>query len=66
VEEIRVVKPTDTELLQPTAEDALTLITCYPFGKSPKSPLRYIVRAAPVEPEFSLATKETVQNRPVY
>ncbi|HLK05024.1 MAG TPA: class GN sortase [Candidatus Acidoferrum sp.] len=47
VEEIRIVEPADTELLGPTTEDALTLITCYPFGKSPKSPLRYIVRAAP-------------------
>ena len=58
VEVIRVVKPTDTELLQPTAEDELTLITCYPFGKSPKSPLRYIVRSAPVGPQFSLATRK--------
>ena len=49
VEEIRVVKPADTELLEQTVEDALTLITCYPFGKNPRSPLRYIVRAAPAE-----------------
>ena len=47
VEEIRVVMPENVEPLAPTADDALTLITCYPFGKSPKSPLRYIVRAAP-------------------
>ncbi len=66
VEEIRVVRPTDTELLGPAPEDALTLITCYPFGKSPKSPLRYIVRAAPAEPLLSLATKATVQHRAVY
>jgi len=56
VEEIRVVKPADTELLAPTEKDALTLITCYPFGKSPKSPLRYIVRATPVERTFAVAT----------
>jgi LPXTG-site transpeptidase (sortase) family protein len=66
VEEIRVVEPTDTELLAPTAEDALTLITCYPFGKSPKSPLRYIVRAMPSEERFLPATKETVQHRAAY
>jgi sortase A len=49
VVEIRVVKPTDMELLAPTAEDTLTLITCYPFGKSPNSPLRFVVRATPAD-----------------
>jgi len=44
---IQVVDPHDTDLLAPTADDALTLITCYPFGSSPRSPLRYIVRAIP-------------------
>ena len=48
VSEIRVVDPKDTALLQPTAEDALTLITCYPFGNRPTSPQRFIVRATPV------------------
>jgi len=66
VEEIRVVKPVDTELLEPTAEDALTLVTCYPFGKSPTSPLRYIVRAKPVEPEPSLAVNKRVQQDRAY
>ena len=47
VAEIRIVAPTDTALLQPTAEDALTLITCYPFGSRPTSPQRFIVRATP-------------------
>jgi len=66
VKEIRVVKPTDTELLGPTAEDALTLITCYPFGKSPKSPLRYVVRAGPVEGRFALPAKVAVQQPTVF
>jgi sortase (surface protein transpeptidase) len=34
-------------LLAPTSEDALTLITCYPFGRGPRSPQRYVVRALP-------------------
>jgi sortase A len=46
---IRVVEPSDVNLLTPTQDDALTLITCYPFGRSPSSPQRYIVRAKPVE-----------------
>jgi sortase A len=45
---IRVVDPRDATLLAPTSEDALTLITCYPFGSSPRSPQRYMVRASPL------------------
>lgn len=43
---IRVVEPQNVALLAPTSEDALTLITCYPFGSSPTSPQRFIVRAS--------------------
>ena len=46
---IRVVDPQNVTWLSPTAEDALTLVTCYPFGSSPRSPQRYIVRASPLE-----------------
>lgn len=45
---IRVVDPQDMTLLAPAPEDALTLITCYPFGSSPRSPLRFVVRASPL------------------
>lgn len=47
---IRVVDPQDVTLLAPTSEDALTLVTCYPFGRGPRSPQRYMVRASPVGP----------------
>lgn len=47
VEAILVVDPQEREMLAPTADDALTLLTCYPFGSSPRSPLRYVVRAVP-------------------
>lgn len=47
---IRVVEPQEVGLLEPTSEDTLTLITCYPFGRGPLSPQRYIVRALPSEP----------------
>jgi len=46
---VSVVGPQDTSLLAPTPDDALTLITCYPFGRGPRSPQRFIVRASPVE-----------------
>jgi sortase A len=47
---IRVVQPQDVGLLQPTSEEALTLITCYPFGRGPTSPQRYVVQALPSGP----------------
>ena len=45
---VRVVEPTELTLLAPTAEDTLTLLTCYPFGHQRSSPQRFIVRALPV------------------
>ena len=48
VNAIRVVEPQDTSLLAPTPADELTLITCYPFGHSLRSPQRFIVRASPI------------------
>ncbi len=45
---IRVVEPDNLALLAPTAGDALTLLTCYPFGSSPRSPQRYVARAVPL------------------
>lgn len=44
---VSVVEPDDLTLLGDT-EDTLTLITCYPFGNSPTSPQRFLVRAAPL------------------
>ncbi|HEY1262505.1 MAG TPA: class GN sortase [Terriglobales bacterium] len=45
VQDIRVTDPDDVSLLQPSSEDLLTLITCYPFGPRPGSPERFVVRA---------------------
>jgi sortase A len=52
VNTIRVVAPEDVSLLAPTSGDALTLVTCYPFGRSPRSPLRYVIRASPLGPSL--------------
>jgi len=48
VQAIHIVSPSDTRLLAPSENDVLTLITCYPFGASPASPERFIVRAGPI------------------
>jgi sortase A len=55
VDRIRVVDPRDVTLLAPTLEDALTLITCYPFGHGLHSPQRFVVRAYPDGPSRLLA-----------
>lgn len=50
VEEIRVVNPSDVEVLAPTSSAWLTLITCYPFHYVGPAPKRFIVKARRVEP----------------
>ena len=57
VNKISIVDPQDTALLAPTPEDELTLITCYPFGRGPRSPQRFIVRASPVGTDQNLETR---------
>lgn len=57
VQGIHVVQPEAVDLLAPTSEDALTLITCYPFGPSPRSPQRFIVRASPAAAGSSAPVK---------
>ncbi len=45
VEWTRIVAPTDVEVVDPTPEPSLTLITCYPFYYVGNAPQRFIVRA---------------------
>jgi sortase A len=45
VEETRVVKPKDVEVLDSSSQPVLTLITCYPFHYVGPAPERFIVRA---------------------
>jgi LPXTG-site transpeptidase (sortase) family protein len=45
VTEIMIVDPDQIEVLQPTAEPSMTLVTCYPFYFVGSAPRRYIVRA---------------------
>jgi sortase A len=47
VESVRIVRPENVDLLLANDGDVLTLVTCYPFGSRPDSPLRYVVRAVP-------------------
>lgn len=60
VNAISVVNPEDVSLLAATSDDALTLVTCYPFGRSPRSPQRYMVRALPAGPSHSSQLSSSV------
>ncbi len=46
VDQIRIVKPENIEVLRPRAVPSLTLVTCYPFHFIGSAPQRYIVRAS--------------------
>jgi sortase A len=45
VKSARVVQPNEVDVLNPTAEPSLTLITCYPFRFIGPAPERFVVRA---------------------
>jgi len=42
---MKVVKPNALDVLDPTSEEILTLVTCYPFHFVGSAPNRFIVRA---------------------
>ncbi len=48
IDDIRIVLPENVEVLDPTDDDVVTLVTCYPFYFVGKAPKRYIVRAVKV------------------
>lgn len=45
VNSLRIVYPRDVEVLDPTPEPSMTLITCYPFNYVGHAPRRFIVSA---------------------
>ena len=48
VEKIEVVRPERVDVLQPTGEPMLTLVTCYPFYYIGDAPKRFVVQARQV------------------
>ncbi len=48
VSDIRIVEPHEIEVLDPTDESSITLVTCYPFYFVGAAPQRYIVRGEQV------------------
>lgn len=45
VESLRIVAPSDVEVLAPTPEPTITLVTCYPFYFVGDAPQRFVVHA---------------------
>lgn len=60
VTSIRIVDPSAVEVLAPTSQATVTLVTCYPFYFVGNAPQRYIVRAEALP---SLGATEVSQNR---
>lgn len=54
---IRVVNPTDCDVLAPTKDPVLTLVTCYPFYYVGPAPKRFIVRARKVSTQRWASTE---------
>jgi sortase A len=50
VESLSIVEPANTAVLAPSAENMLTLVTCYPFSYVGAAPKRFIVRARQASP----------------
>ena len=50
VESLMIVEPDHVGVLQPSLENMLTLVTCYPFSYVGAAPERFVVRARQVSP----------------
>jgi hypothetical protein len=63
VTSLRVVKPQDVSVLDPTDDPVLTLITCYPFWVLGPAPDRFVVRAVRVADQTvaAMVTQEPAQ-----
>jgi sortase A len=59
VEQLQIVNPEDTGVLQPRAVPSLTLVTCYPFYFIGSAPKRYVVTASLVREKNSGAANST-------
>lgn len=57
IQSLTIVSPQSVEVLEPTAEPSLTLVTCYPFYYAGSAPQRFIVRATLDGPVATLAAE---------
>lgn len=63
IEDIRIVRPEDVQVLDATPVPTVTLITCYPFFFVGSAPQRYVVRATLISATPELAPRTDVEHR---
>lgn len=65
VDSTKIVWPKNVEVLDPTPEPAITLVTCYPFNYVGNAPKRFIVRAKQISPlsEPQIAARKAAAGR---
>ena len=63
VERTWIVNPEDVSVLDPTPDQALTLVTCYPFYFVGSAPQRFIVRAVRVHDQPAFARAVLISSR---
>lgn len=67
VEATKIVMPKNVEVLDPTPNPTLTLVTCYPFNYVGSAPKRFIVRAkqisAPTAVEAAVKAKPAAKSK---
>lgn len=61
VDSLKIVYPKNVEVLNPTPDPAITLVTCYPFNYIGHAPQRFIVRAKQV---LAVANNEKPKQQP--
>ncbi|WP_394132163.1 class GN sortase [Shewanella maritima] len=55
VEKVEIVHESDTQILQPTQENILTLVTCYPFQDlASQTEYRYVIQAKSIDISYRL------------
>jgi len=63
VDSLKIVLPTNVEVLDPTPHPSVTLVTCYPFNFVGHAPKRFIVRARQIQPTSVAAPRRTLASR---
>lgn len=61
VDSLKIVEPTEVNVLDPTPHPAITLVTCYPFNYIGSAPKRFIVRASQVTTEARLGNPKATR-----
>jgi sortase A len=62
VDSLKIVRPENIEVLNPTSDPSITLVTCYPFNYVGSAPKRFIVRARQISPSIKPPVDRAAMN----